>query len=253
MQYTVNQIAKIAGVSVRTLHYYDAIGLLKPSFIKENGYRYYEEKELIRLQQILFFKELDFSLEKIKKIIDSPHFNIQQALLDQEKLLELKKQRIDKLLLAIKKTMQSLKGGEFMITDDTFSAFNDPTYNKYKDEVEKRWGDTDTYKQAMERVGKMSKADFERVKAEGAAIEQRIVELMKQGYSCKSLEVQKQIALFYKHLHHFYDPSYEMFKGLGKMYVDDKRFAEVYEKRAKGFAVYMRDAMVFYADEHLKQ
>jgi DNA-binding transcriptional MerR regulator len=93
MSYTVKQLAKIAGVSVRTLHYYDQIGLLKPSFIKENGYRYYEEPELLKLQQILFFRELQFSLEDIVLMINSPGFNQLEALKDQRKLLELKKRK----------------------------------------------------------------------------------------------------------------------------------------------------------------
>lgn len=253
MQYTVKQLSKIAGVSVRTLHYYDEIGLLKPSFLKKNGYRHYEEKELLKLQQILFFRELEFPLEKIKEIMHVSDFNALIALSDQQKLLEVKKQRIEHLLTTISKTIQSLKGGKSMTTDDTFSAFNDPTYQKYKEEVEKRWGKTDAYKQSMERVGKMSKADLERVKAEGEDIAQAIVDLMIKGFSFDSPDVQKQINRYYKHLHHFYEANYEMFKGLGKMYVDDWRFTKVYEKRAKGFASFMRDAMAFYADEHLKQ
>jgi DNA-binding transcriptional MerR regulator len=252
MQYTVNKLANLAGISVRTLHYYDEIGLLKPSFTKENGYRFYEEKELLKLQQILFFRELEFPLEEIIKIVNAPDFNKLEALVDQKKLLELKKKRIEGLLTAITKTILSLKGGETMSNDDTFSAFNDPTYQKHKDEVEERWGKTDAYKQSMERVGKMSKADLERVKVEGEEIARSTAECMTKGFASDSPEVQKQVDRFYQHLRHFYEPSYAMFKGLGQMYVDDPRFTEVYEKRAKGFAIFMRDAMSYYADEHEK-
>lgn len=250
MTYTVKQLAKLAGISVRTLHYYDETGLLKPSFMKANGYRCYEEKELLTLQQILFFRELEFPLEKIKQIMQSPGFDSLAALSDQQKLLELKKKRIEKLLITIKKTKEFLKGGDSMSNDDKYSAFSDPAYQKYKDEVEQRWGDTQAYKQSMERVGKMTKADLERFKAESEDISRNIAELMTKGFSYDSPEVQKQIDRFYKYLHNFYDPSYKMFKGLGQMYVDDPRFREVYEKRAKGFAEFMRDAMAFYADEH---
>lgn len=252
MNYTVKELSKMAGVSVRTLHYYDEVGLLKPSFIKENGYRYYEEKELLKLQQILFFRELEFPLEKIKEIMSSPNFNTLVALADQQQLLELKKRRIEKMLTTIHKTIHSLKGGEPMSTDDTFSAFNDPTYQKHKDEVQQRWGHTDAYKQSMERVGKMSKEDLDRVKAEGEAITNAIAELMRKEFSPTSPEVQEQTDKFFQHLRNFYEPSYEMFKGLGQMYVDDARFTEYYEKIAKGLAVFMRDAMAYYADEHLK-
>jgi DNA-binding transcriptional MerR regulator len=250
-EYTVQRLAILAGVSVRTLHYYDEIGLLKPAYTAENGYRFYKEKELLSLQQILFFRELEFPLEKIKEIMLSPGFDSLEALSDQQKLLEVKKKRIEQLLQTITTTIESLKGGVRMTDDTTFSAFNDPTYQAHKDEVEKRWGNTDAYKQSKQRVGKMSKADLERVKAEAEDISRTAAELMVKGFSCDSPEVQKQVERFYKHLHNFYDPSYEMFKGLGQMYVDDPRFTEVYEKRAKGFAVFMRDAMVFYADKHL--
>jgi DNA-binding transcriptional MerR regulator len=253
MNYTVKQLAKLAGISVRTLHYYDEIGILKPSYVKDNGYRCYEEKELIRLQQILFFRELEFSLEKIKRAMEAPHFNPLAAMKDQRKLLELKKHRIERLLQTIDQTTASLKGGDYMSDDAKYSAFNDPTYQKYKDEVEERWGNTDAYKQSRERVGKMSKADLDRVKAEGEEIARTTAELMQKGFSYDSPEVQKQVDRFYKHLQNFYDPSYEMFKGLGQMYVDDPRFTKVYEDRADGFSLFMRDAMAHYAGNHKEQ
>jgi DNA-binding transcriptional MerR regulator len=252
MKYTVKQLSQLAGISIRTLHYYDQIGLLKPSFIKSNGYRYYEEKELIKLQQVLFFRELDFPLEKIKEIMESPTFDPSVALADQKKLLELKRKRIDGLLRTIEQTIVAVKGGEHMSDDAKYAAFNDPEYQKHKDEVEERWGNTDAYKQSMQRVGKMSKVDLERVKAEGEAIARETAELMQKGFSSDSPEVQKQVDRFYQHLHNFYDPSYELFKGLGQMYVDDPRFTKVYEDRAKGFAVFMRDAMAYYADKNMR-
>ena len=252
MRYTVKQLAQLAGISVRTLHYYDEVGLLKPSFIKENGYRFYEEKELLRLQQILFFRELDFTLDKIKQIMESPGFDSVAALYDQKELLKLKRKRIDGLLQTIEKTITAMKGGDLMSNDDTYSVFNDPTYQKHKNEVEERWGNTDAYKQSRERVGKMSKSDLDRVKAEGETIARTTAELMVKGFSHDSPEVQKQVDLFYQHLHHFYDPGYEMFRNLGQMYVDDPRFTKVYEDRAKGFASFMRDAMAYYSDTRQK-
>src|SRR5437868_2330381 len=139
MRYTVKQLARLAGVSTRTLHYYDQVGLLKPSFIQKNGYRCYEEKELLQLQQILFFRELEFPLQKIKQIMHSDNFDSLAALIDQQRLLQFRKQRLEKLLKTIEKTITNQKGGEDMKNDDAFSAFNDPTYQKYKDEVEQKW------------------------------------------------------------------------------------------------------------------
>ncbi len=252
MTYTVNQLAKIAGVSIRTLHYYDEIGLLEPSYVHENGYRYYQEKELVKLQQILFFRELEFSLDKIKQIIKTPNFDSISAFEDQKNLLKLKKDKIDRLIKTIEQSINSMKGGDTMSNNDKFSAFNDPNYQKHKQEVEERWGNTDAYKQSMERVGRMSKEDLAKVKAEGEEIAQSTANLMNKGLSFDSSEVQQQVDRFYQHLHNFYDPSYEMFKGLGQMYVDDPRFTEVYENRAEGFAQFMCNAMGYYAEQHLK-
>lgn len=252
MNYSVKQLAKIAGVSIRTLHYYDEIGLLKPASTKKNRYRNYGEKELLKLQQILFFRELEFSLKRIKQIMQSPGFDSLSALEDQQKLLEAKKQRIKILISTILETIKSLKGGEFMNANDTFSAFTDPTYQQYKDEVEKRWGNTSAYKQSIERVAKMTKQERDRVKKEGEEIAQSIACLKKHGFRYDSVEIQNQMHRFYQHLHNYYDPSYEMFKCLGQMYVDDSRFTAFYEKYAEGLAIFMRDAMSYYADVHTK-
>ncbi len=250
MNYTVKKLSNLAGISVRAIHYYDEIGLLKPSAIKENGYRVYSDQELTKLQQILFFRELEFPLEKIKQIMQATEFDSLQALNDQRSLLELKKKRLEHLLLTIDKTINSLKGGESMSNDDKFSVFNDPTYQKYKDEVEQRWGQTQAYKQSKERANKMTKADWERIKNESEDIYKQFTAQFKSGVSTDSSGVQVQVERFYQHLRNFYDLSYKMFKNLGQMYVDDPSFRDFYEKRANGLAVFMRDALAIYANEH---
>lgn len=134
-----------------------------------------------------------------------------------------------------------------MSDDKKYSAFNDPDYLKYKDEAQKRWGNTEAYQQSRERVGKMTKAEMAKVKAEGEQIADTVAGLLKKGFGPESPEVQKQINLFYLHLKNFYDPSPEMFRGLGRMYVDDPRFTAYYEKRATGLAVFMKEAMGYFA------
>lgn len=134
-----------------------------------------------------------------------------------------------------------------MSNDDTFSAFNDPTYQQYKEEAEKRWGMTDAYKQSQERVAKMSSADLQKIKQESDDINTIMAKLMKQGAAVGSIEVQKQIARHFKQISLFYDPSPEMYIGLGQMYVQDPRFAIHYEKVAEGLAKYMADAMKVFA------
>lgn len=253
MNISIHELAQLAGVSTRTLRYYDEIGLLRPATIAENGYRNYSDKQLVTLQQILFFRELEFPLEKIKEIMSSPYFDTESALKDQRSLLELKKKRVEEMLVTINKTIINLKGGEHMSNDDSFSPFNDPTYQKHKDEVIQRWGNTDAYKQSVERVGKMSKADLERVKAESEDIRVQTGKLMQEGFSFDSSKVQQQIDRFYNHLYNFYDPSYALFKGLGEMYVSDPRFTKVYEDITEGLAQFMKEAMAFYADKNLKK
>lgn len=250
MSYTVKQLAKLAGITVRTLHHYDAIGLLKPQVNPSNRYRLYGDEDVAYLQQILFFRELEFSLEEIKRIMEAPEYDSRQALQEQKKLLELRKERLERLLETIEQTMQT-KGGDHMSNDDKFSAFNDQTYQKHKDEAKARWGSTEAFKQSMERIGKLSKEEFARIREEGEDIARKTASLMENGAAFDSPKIQEQIGRFYDHLKNFYEPSYEMFRGLGQMYVDDPRFRNVYEQRAKGFAVFMRDAMKHYAEDKM--
>lgn len=250
MTYTVLKLAQLAGVSIRTLHYYDEIGLLKPSLTRENGYRVYEEKELLRLQQILFYRELEFSLEDIKKILDAPGFTILEALQDHKKLLELKRERIEKMLITVNTTMKHLKGGGMMQNDDLFNGLNDKKMQEYKEEAKARWGDTKAYKQSIERTRNWTKEDYKKATADQKAITQEVADLMHEGKSIESSEVQTVIEKHYKYLDRFYDTPYEMYRNLGKMYVDDPRFTAYYDKFTKGLAVFIRDAIAYFCDQH---
>lgn len=252
MPYTVKQLADLAGVSVRTLHYYDEIGLLKPSSVATNGYRSYDEAELLKLQQILFFRELEFPLEKITKIMGSKQFSPLGAMYDQRQLLELKAKRTRDLLKTLNKTISSLEHKTPMQQDDTFSAFNDPDYQKYKDEVVQRWGNTDAYKQSQERMKKMTKADIDKLKADGIIFVKKLAAVFTAGVPFNDPEMQELVDQQYNTLRTWYEPNYEMFKGLGEMYVVDPRFTVYYDKHAVGLAAYVRDAMVYYADQHMK-
>jgi DNA-binding transcriptional MerR regulator len=250
MSYTVKQLSVLAGVSVRTLHYYDQIGLLKPSSVRENGYRQYQDKEVATLQQILFFRELEFPLVQIKRIITDPAFNELGALQNHKQMLELKRNKIDDLIVTVNKTLQMKKGGETdMTNDDLFDPFKDETYQKYKDEVEQRWGDTVAYKQSMQRVRNMTKQQLAATQQEWQEISEQLASIMEKGP--QDPEVQKLIERHYRQMNKFYDCSFEMYKGIGQMYVDDPRFAANYKKQKKGLAVFMRDAMSFYAESRI--
>lgn len=274
--YSVNKLAKLAGVSVRTLHYYDEVGLLVPVRKASNNYREYGEPELLRLQQILFFKELEFPIEEIIKIMKSKDFDILRALHEHKKFILLKKKRFDELLGTIDKTINKInnteKSNEQNIKKSSNSAKNNMTKNNNshdtmtddelyagfsKEEKEKieewnieakdRWGNTDMYKESAKRVKKFTKADWDEIKTAGEDLMNEIAACFDAKLSAKSPRMQKAIARHYAGLRVFYEPNPEMYYGLGEMYVSDPRFTAYYEKYREGMAVYMRDAMVEYA------
>ncbi len=251
MVYTVKQLAKLTGVTVRTLHYYDEIGVLKPSFIKENGYRYYKEKELAKLQQILFLRELEFPLESIIQMFDTPEYSTLEALADQKTLLEMKKARLDRLLETIEKTMKKLKEGGTMSTNELFDAFADAQIEQYKEEVKERWGTTTAYKQSVELTRQWTKKEFKQVQEEGQDITLVLSHLMEQAVG--STAVQAQIERHFQHINRFYDCSYEMYRNLGKMYSEDQRFAKNYDAVTPHLAEFVRDAIAYYCDVHEKK
>jgi MerR family transcriptional regulator, thiopeptide resistance regulator len=246
MPYTVNQLATLAHVSVRTLHHYDAIGLLHPSFIAKNGYRQYEERELIRLQQILFFRELDFSLDDIARIMRSPDFTVIEALKAQQALVKLKRARLDTLIETINTTIKSMTDNTPLVTEELYDAFRDDDVKQYQDEVKERWGNTDAYKQSAARVGKMTKAQMEKLKADGKAFTEELAKTM--DYSFDSDEAQAMVQKHYDGVNVFYTCSIAMYRNLGQMYVDDARFTAYYDAFRPGLAAWLRDAINFYCD-----
>lgn len=240
----------MSGTSVRTLHYYDEIGLLKPSNVKENGYRYYEEKELIILQQILFFRELQFPLEDIRAIIRAPGFRALEALQEHKKLLELKRKKLRGLIQTIDTTINRLKGGETMNGNDLFDSFGDDEMKQYQEEVKQRWGNTDAYKQSLERTKHWTKEDYERIKKEGTVFTKRLADAM--GTDVANKEVQDLVAQHHKGIETFYDCSYEMYRKLGELYVSDKRFTAYYDTFRPGLAAWLKEAIDYYCDAHTK-
>lgn len=247
MNYTVKKLAKIAGVSVRTLHYYDEIGLLKPSFIKKNGYRYYEEKELLKLQQILFFKELEFPLEDIVRIITDPGFQTVDALADQKKFLELKKARITGLLNTIDRTITTLKGGGNSMDNTTTIADTQNQIDEYKREAKKRWEHTTAYKQSEERTKHWTKDDYKRLTEDGKRFTQELADTMDRGFD--SPEFQALIGTHYEGIGKFYDCSLEMYRSIAESYVSDPRFKAYYDRFKPGLAECMQKAINFYCDQ----
>lgn len=249
MQYTIKQLADLAGVTTRTLHYYDEIGLLSPAYVAENSYRCYEEKQLLQLQQILFFRELEFSLDEIKTMLSNPGFDMLEALTDQKQMMQLKRSRIDELIQSIDNTITHMKQ-DTIKSEELYDAFKDDDIKEYQEEAKRKWGNTDPYKQSMQRVNKMSKQQMEQLKEDGKKFTQELADSM--AYPIDSPQVQQLIQKHYEGIQFFYDCSLDMYRNLGKMYVDDPRFTAYYDKFRPGLAQFVRDAIAVYCDNNSK-
>ncbi|MFA5927595.1 MAG: MerR family transcriptional regulator [Patescibacteria group bacterium] len=252
MKYTINKLAKMAGVSVRTLHYYDQIGLLKPSHIGENLYRYYEEKDLLRLQQVLFFRELEFKLDEIKQILDDTNFDMLQALSSHGEALKAERHRYDRMINTIENTIKKMTGEKGMKDEDLYEGLTKEQVQEYQEEARQRWG-KDTVDQSVARVKSWSKEKLQSVKDEGGAIVNEIAEKMKAGVPPEDAEVRKLAGQYHRYMNNFYDCSLEIFEGLAKMYVADERFTANYEKIAPGLAQYVSGAMINYCKQSKEQ
>lgn len=246
MVYTIQQLATLASVSVRTLHYYDEIGLLSPAFTKSNGYRYYTKAELVRLQQILFFKELEFPLEDIKKMMCSKTYDPKKALLDQRHMFTLKKKRIEKLLATVDKTIKSMDDKKEMKDEELYGGLTKAELDSYEAEAKERWGNTEAWKQSKERTKHWTDADRKRVAEQGDIFMKKLALLVPKGPEDK--EVQVIIDQHYNALRTFYEPNFEMYRGLGEMYVADERFKKNLNKYHPRMAQFMREAMIYYVE-----
>lgn len=243
MSLTVSQLARLAGVSVRTLHHYDEIGLLRPSGRSEAGYRLYEQPDLQRLQQVLFFKELGFPLEEISRIVRDPAFDLRAALHMQRRLLTERAVRVQALIGAVDAALASLEKGTAMTKEEMFEVFGDFDPGKYEDEAHERWGNTDAYKESARRTKRYTKADWERIKAEADQIYRDLAAQLEAGARPTDPAVMDVAERHRAHIDRwFYPCSREMHRGLGELYVNDPRFTATFERIGTGLAEFARDA-----------
>lgn len=237
---TVKEVSRLTGVSVRALHHYDAIGLLRPAKITEAGYRLYDEENLRRLQQILLFRELQFPLKEIAAILDSPGFDPDEALRQQIRLLELRRERLDALIGLARDIQQ--KG----VSSMNFDAFDTGEIDRYAAEAKERWGNTDLYHAYEQKTRGQSAADQ---KQTGEALMALLAETgALRPLRPESEAVQQKIAALQAFIsEHYYPCSKEVLSGLGEMYVCDERMREnIDQAGGEGTAAFVRDAIMVF-------
>ena len=246
MKMHIKEFAELTGVSVRTLHYYDEINLLKPAAIdKDNGYRYYDNESAEKMFEIIFLRELDFSLKSIKDILSCPDYDKKEAFAKQKNLLSLKKQRIERLIEALDK---ALKGGEF-----DMKSLNNSEYEKakksYEKEAKEKWGNTDAYKESQEKTASYSKDKWNDVNEGLMAVFGDFAKAKQEGFTPDSTEAKAVAEKLQAYItDNFYTCTKEILSGLGEMYVCDERFRENIDKYGKGTAEYARDAIKNYCN-----
>lgn len=249
MEYTILKLAKMAGVSTRTLRYYDEVGILQPARINSSGYRIYGSKEVDRLQQILFYRELDFSIDKIKEILDSTDFDELRALTTHREQLLNKRKQLDLLINNVERSIQA-KGGRLKMKDnEKFEGFKrnllDENERKYGKEVREKYGE-ETVKASNDKFMKMTKEQYEEFEKLSIEVLDTLEAAMETKDPAGDL-AQKACELHKKWLTFTWkDYSKEAHAGLAQMYVDDERFTAYYDKRKPGMAEFLRDAIFIY-------
>lgn len=235
----IREFAETAGVSVRTLHYYDEIGLLAPASVdRATGYRYYDDESLLRMQEILFYRELDFSLKSISEILSDPNYDKNKALKEQKRLLTLKKERLERLILAID---SAVKG------ENVMKAFDASEFEKYKQEAREKWGGTDAYKEHDAKTKGYSKEKWDSLADGMNDIMASFAGCMKKGESPDSENAQSLVQALKNHItDNYYACTNEILSGLGQMYVLDERFKNNIDRHADGNAQFISDAIRVY-------
>ena len=223
---TVHEVVNLTGITARTLHYYDEIGLLKPSIVTEARYRLYTEEDLIRLQEILFFREVGFALKEIKKLLDAPHYNRSEALERHLSILEAQKERIDAIIALIK---NEINGGKNL----AFTAFSQSKVielqTQFRDEIIERWGNMESFRQFEEIFSSQSrKIQNEQISSFYCTAQELFEKLATyEGKTPSCLEVQQIVQKWQEYIsEHFYQCDSQMLSYLGNLYITDERFSE---------------------------
>jgi DNA-binding transcriptional MerR regulator len=249
--YTVSRLAKMAGVSVRTLHHYDEIGLLRPAARTAAGYRLYGEQDLLRLQQILFFCELDFALDDIRQILDDREFDAVAALGSHRQMLLERAARIGRLLTTIDRTISKLTENNMddKVTDEElYAGFTAEQRERYEREVREQY-DPELVAESNRRARNMSRAQWQALREEGEEVHLALAGLMDRPPDDPA--VQALIGRHYAMMNQFYPVSAEIYRGLGQLYISNEEFRAFYDKVRPGLADFLQPAMAYYAEHSL--
>ena len=241
--FTVKQLSKLAGVTPRTLHYYDEIGLLKPSQVADNGYRYYGEEALLRLQQILLYRQLDMPLEKIKKVMGRRDFDVTSALESHKEELRKRINQMERLITTVDHTILYLKGKREMDQKQLFEAFSEEQQAEYEKEAMQMY-DPVTVQASVKKWKGYSTAEKQRILNEGNAIYQDMIRAMPKG--ALSAEAQACVERWHRHMEHFWAPDDNQLLGLADGYNNDPRFKANFDKMHPDLAEFFRKAVRVY-------
>jgi MerR family transcriptional regulator, thiopeptide resistance regulator len=247
--YTVGRVADLSGVTIRTLHHYDEIGLLSPGGRSAAGYRIYEDTDIERLQRILFYRQLGFALEEIATIVDDPHTDALGHLRRQRGLLTERIGRLNAMVEAIDHEMEARTMDIRLTPEERLEVFGEFRPEDHAEEAEQRWGETEAYKESNRRVSGYTKEDWQQLKAEEEEIRTRLAAAFEAGLVPDSDEAMAAVEAHRGHISRwFYECSYEMHRGLTEMYVSDERFRSHYDQRVPGLALYIKETALANAE-----
>jgi DNA-binding transcriptional MerR regulator len=246
--YTVKQVSDLTGVSVRTLHYYDEIDLLHPSSVGANGYRYYDDPALLRLQQILFYREVGLELTQIKDILDSPDFDLLSALRTHRSGLEDKITRLQNLIRTVDNTIMHLSGEVNMSKKKLFEAFSEEKQEHYQRVARLQYG-PDTVNASIKLWNSYSKAKQDAVMQEAGEIYSDMAAALEAGKSAQSAEVQAILVRWHENMRNFYEPTLEIMRGLAEGYHTDPGFIATFQKFHADLPDYLFEGITQYVDD----
>lgn len=250
MDYTIQKLALLSGITVRTLHFYDEIGLLKPAYVAENGYRYYQEKQLLLLQQILFFREIGFELKEIKKILGKSDFDKQKALQSHKKVLQSKVERLVQLMETVDTTLQYFEGKNMMNEKQLFKGFDKEKQAQYEKQLVDRFGNSvkEHIAQSNQNIKNWTMDHWDKVSREFSEICKELTILLEKKYAVDSPEVQALIQRHYKWIMQFWVPNKESYAGLALGYME-KEWKKTFEPYHSELANYLLQAMQLFAQK----